>query len=186
MTVPLTITVTGVEEIIEMIGGIEERINDLGPAFAVTADLLEAHVQATFETQGSRIGRAWQALAPKTVRARAERWGYYGVRAPREAGPAGPILHWSRRLRRSFQRGGVGHYRILSESSLIWGSGVRYAKYHQSRLPRAKIPYRPMLGFRDEFQRREILFQPVRMHLQGVPPGTIKTVIAPRIGLSLV
>ena len=183
MTVPIAIEVTGVEEVVERIGGIADRVGKLRPAFEVVADLLEGHVAKTFATQGSRIGQAWQALAVSTVRARTNRTGYYGLRGPSGAGPAGPVLQWSGRLLRSFRRGGVAHFRRVSDTGLIWGSGVRYGVFHQSKAPRSRLPRRPMLGFRDEFQRREVLFQPIRMYLQGVEPGAIRAVMGPRLGL---
>jgi hypothetical protein len=38
------------------------------------------------------------------------------------------------------------------------------------------------LVFRDAFQARELLFQPARLWVQGVPAGAIRTVMLARLG----
>ena len=189
MALPLSVSVpiSGVDTVLDRIGGIQERMEDLAPALSIVADLLEAHVAQNFKTQGVQSGSRWAVLAPTTVLARTKRTGYYGQRSPTAgAGPTSPVLVWSGRLRRSFARGGVAHIRQITSSSLIWGSGVRYGVFHQSTAPRAKLPRRAPLAFRDPFQRREITFQPLRLWLQGVPPGAIRTTIGPRVGLGFV
>lgn len=184
MAVALAVEFTGTERVLERIAALEERVGDLGPPLTIVADLLEAHVARTFATQGAWIGMPWAPLAIRTVRSRLKRWGYYGRWAPAAgAAPQGPALLWHGRLRGSFRRGGVAHIRQVSASGLAWGSGVRYGVFHQSTLPRLRLPRRPMLEFRDAFQEREILFQPVRLWLQGVPAGAIATVMHARLRL---
>lgn len=181
MPVRLGATLNGVEEILERIGGIEARAQDLRPALEVTANLLELHVARTFATEGAHSGHPWPPLAASTVRARTKRWGYYRRWAPVNAGPTGPVLQWHGRLARSFQRGGVAHIRVVSPSGLTWGSGVAYGIYHQSTRPRKRLPRRAPIAFRDDFQRREIMFQPVRLWLQGVPANAIETTLRARL-----
>ena len=177
MAVSLTWEETGVEQLVKELGGLEKRAANLAPAFAVTANLLEGHVQQIFETEGARIGARWRGLKASTIKARARGWGYYGTRLADGASARGPILRWSGRLQRSFKRGGVAHLRMVSALSLRWGSGVRYGAFHDKKGPRR----RPILAFRNEFQRREILFQPVRLHIQGVPPGAIMATLGARL-----
>lgn len=182
MPVRLGAQLEGLEEIVERIGGLKERIADPRPALEIVANLLEAHVAQNFTTQGGHSGTPWPPLADSTVRARTRRWGYYRRWAPISgASGASPILQWHGRLSRSFRRGGVAHIRHVSPSGLTWGSGVAYGIYHQSSRPRKRLPRRPPIAFRDEFQRREILFQPVRLYLQGVPVGAIETVMRARL-----
>jgi phage gpG-like protein len=177
------VTIDGIERVVDRIGGIEERVRHAQPAFEIIADFLEAHVGETFRSQGTRIGQPWSPLAPSTVRARERRWGYYGRRVPMPgARPAGPPLLWSGRLMRSFRRGGIAHVRQVTDRFLVWGSGVKYGPPHQRG---GRVPKRVLLGFRDAFQLREIAFQPLRLWVQGVPVGSIKTVLSARLGLAL-
>jgi hypothetical protein len=185
MTSPVTVTATidGVGRVIDRIGGMEERLKRARPAMEVIADLLEGHVGKTFSTQGARIGKPWWALAASTVIARTRGYGYYGQRsAAMGAGPTGPVLVWSGRLMRSFRRGGVAHVRNTSDTGLLWGSGVRYGRFHQGPGPRQRL----ILGFRNAMQLREIAFQPLRLWVQGVEAGAIKTTLSARLGLPLV
>jgi len=182
MAVRVGATITGLEEIVETIGGIHDRARDPSPALHVVANLLEAHVQRNFATQGTQGGHPWPPLASSTVQARTKRWGYYRRWAPAAGVTAvAPVLVWHGRLQRSFARGGVAHIRIVSPSGLTWGSGVVYGIYHQSTQPRSRLPRRPPIAFRDDFQQREILFQPIRLYLQGVPPGAIETTMRARL-----
>ena len=182
MPVRLGATLNGVDEILERIAGLEARARDLRPALEITANLLELHVARTFATEGAASGHPWPPLAESTVRARTKRWGYYRHWAPMAgASGAGPILQWHGRLSRSFRRGGVAHIRVVSPSGLTWGSGVAYGIYHQSTRPRSRLPRRAPIAFRDDFQRREIVFQPVRLWLQGVPPGAIEPTLRSRL-----
>lgn len=185
MPLPVGIEVEGLgfEKLVEKLALSEDRLRNLAPALTVTANLLEAHVQQVFDTEGQAGGKRWKRLAPRTVKAREKRRGYYGRREPKGAGPTGPILYWSGRLRRSFTRGGVAHLRHVSASSLRWGSGVRYGVFHDSPKPRTRLPRRAILSFRSQMQRREILFQPIRLWAQGVPPGAIATTLQGRLRL---
>lgn len=182
-----TVSIQGLEPVVDRVAGIASRVRNARPAMEIIADALEGHVGGVFNTQGASIGKPWKPLRPSTVRARRTRSGYYGRRVPRGAGPSGPVLVWSQRLKRSFARGGVAHIRRVSDSKLEWGSGVRYATFHQSTRARSRLPRRPMIEFRDDggFQRREIVFQPFRLWIQGVPAGAIRTVMAARTRLPL-
>ena len=177
MNAIVDIQLDGIEQALERVGALAERAAHMAPAFTIVAELLELHVGQTFATQGARIGKPWTELARRTQIARGltgRRSGYYAQWSPtRGVTPTGPVLVWHGRLRGSFARGGVGHIRQVSDSGLIWGSGIRYARFHRFT--------RPMLGFRDEFQRREVLFQPLRLWLQGVPEGAIRATMRTRL-----
>ena len=183
MAVAASISISGLQPVLDRLAGLEERLARPEPALEVVADLLEAHVARTFGTQGRWLGAGWAPLAASTVKARARRWGTYRQAPTGGAGPTGPILVWTGRLRGSFQRGSSEHVRLVSSSSLTWGSSVPYGRYHQAG--GARLPRRAMLAFRDDWQLRELVFQPLRLWLQGVPAGAIKTVMLPRLGLGL-
>ncbi len=179
------VSVVGLDNAVDEIGGMRDRALNLRRPLAITANLLEAHVAMVFSTRGARIGAPWDRLAPSTRLARRKRWGYYGRRQPSGAvGAAGPALQWSGRLRRSFKRGGVAHLRRVSRSALTWGSGVRYGVFHDSPRPRrGSLPRRPILAFRDDFQRAQITTEPIRLWIQGVPPGAIMVLMQGRLRL---
>lgn len=183
LPVGLEIRAEGFEPLVERLALSSSRLQNLAPALNITANLLEAHVSNVWATRGAAAGKAWQRLAPRTVKARENRRGYYGRRSPKGAGAEGPILRWSGRLERSFKRGGVAHLRHVSASSLRWGSGVRYGVFHDSPEPRSHLPRRAILAFKSQMQRREILFQPIRLWAQGVPPGAIATTLQGRLRL---
>jgi hypothetical protein len=183
MAVRLGVQLAGLKEITARIGGMQDRAADPQPSLEVVANLLELHVAKTFATEGAHSGNVWPPLAPSTVKARTRRWGYYRHAPTGGAGPSAPILVWRGQLRGSFGRGHPQHVRVVSPSGLIWGSSVAYAIYHQSTRPRSRLPRRPPIAFRDEFQQRELLFQPVRLYLQGVPVGAIETTMRARLSL---
>lgn len=184
MPVRVSVSVSGVEEVLHEVAGLESRLADLTPALEIVADLLEAHVAQQFATEGRWAGTPWAPLADRTQRLRLAHAGSYRAGGLQlAAGPAGPILTWTGRLRLSFMRGSGEHVRTITADGLQWGSRVPYGGYHQSTLPRTRLPRRPMVAFRDAFQQREIAFQPLRLHLQGTPPGAIRAVLAARLGL---
>lgn len=181
MATRLGLSVEGFEPILERIGGMESRLADLSPAFEISADLLELHVARTWATQGAYAGHPWRPLAESTARLRQRRLGYYRRAPTAGAGPRTPILVWTGRSRASFARGSQDHVRQISAASLVWGSSVPWLVYHQSTKPRTRLPRRPVLAFRNRFQARELVFQPARLFLQGVPPGAIRTVMLARL-----
>lgn len=181
MAVALRLSLNGLDEVVDKIAGLEARARNLSPAFQIVADLLEAHVAMTFATQGARSGKPWAPLAPSTVRARTRRWGYYRrVRPGPDAAAIGPILVWSGRTRGSFRRGSRDHVRQISDRELAWGSKREIVRFHQLGRGRRR---RPPLAFKDDFQKRELVYQPIRLWLQGVPPGAIRTTMYARTGL---
>jgi len=175
MPIRVSVTLEGIQEIDDQIAGLEERAKDLKPAFAIIADLLELWVAAQFATEGAQAGVRWAPLKYRTSLMRLERRGYYRQPPTAGAGAQGPILVWTGRLRGSFRQGGIEHVRIVTDEGLDWGSRLRYAGPLHRR--------RPIVAFQGAFQQREIAFQPLRMWLQGVPAGAIKTVMMARLGL---
>lgn len=181
MAVRLTATLDGIKDVVKEIAGLEERARNLRPAFEIVADLLEAHVAAQFATEGAHAGTPWRPLAPATQLQRLRHTGSYRRGGALAAGPTGPILTWTGRTRLSFQAGSPDHVREISERELRWGSRYAVAGYHQRG--NLRLPQRKIVAFRDVFQQRELAFQPLRLWLQGVPPGAIRAVMATRLGL---
>lgn len=182
MAVPFTLQVSGFEPILDKIAGLEARLRDPVPAFEISAELLEAHVARTWASQGAFAGHPWPPLANRTVHLRQRRLGYYRRAPAGGAGPRGPILVWTGRSRASFRQGSPDHLRRISSTEMVWGSSVPWLRYHQSDRPRTRLPRRPVLAFKDQFQLRELIFQPLRLWVQGVPAGAIRTVMLARTG----
>jgi hypothetical protein len=73
-----------------------------------------------------------------------------------------PLLKFSGRLATSIlDPTGDGAYHIIGKKNMAVGTEVKYAIYHQSSLPRKKMPYRPMIfnhavygGYANVFQSR--------------------------------
>jgi len=184
MPVSVSVDIEGIRQVTDRVAGLATRLANLQPAFQIIADLLEAQVARQFATEGAWAGVPWRPLAPSTVQARLRHTGSYRAGGQQlAAGATGPILTWTGRLRLSFAQGSPDHVREISDDGLRWGSRVPYAGYHQSTLPRRKLPRRPIVAFRDANQQREIAFQPLRLWLQGVPEGAIRSVMSARLGL---
>jgi len=175
MPVRVSVTLDGIREIDDQIAGLAERARDLKPAFEIIADLLELWVAAQFASEGAQAGTRWAPLKYRTTVLRLTRSGYYRLPPTGGAGPQHPILVWTGRLRSSFRQGGAEHVRIVTDDGLDWGSRVPYAGPLHRR--------RPIVAFQGSFQQREIAFQPLRLWLQGVPPGAIRTVMMARLGI---
>jgi hypothetical protein len=174
--VRLQVQASGGPEAMRRIGALEDRVAHPAPALRLIARLLSAHVETTFVSQGARIGRGWAPLAPRTVRARMRRWGHYALPPGPGSSPPGPPNQWTTRLRGSFRPGQADHIELVSDEVLTWGSAVPYGRFVHRR--------RPIVGFRDAFQERELLYQPLRLYVQGVPIGAIETTMRARLQLS--
>lgn len=162
---------------LDRIAALEERVKHPEPGLELVADVLEAHVAEVFRTEGGWLNNPWAPLGARTVRARARGWGYYRLPATAGVGPASPILVWTGRLRSSFRMGGYSHVRAVQSGELTWGSSLSYASYPLRR--------RPALAFRDDWQRREVVFQPLRLWLQGAEPGAVRMQMSARLGIPI-
>src|SRR5260370_6595983 len=87
------------------------------------------------------------------------------------------MLDWSGHLLHSFRRGGEDHIREVSDTRLHWGSRVPYARFLARR--------RPMLLL-DEATRRLLIREPIRLYVQGAPPGAIEAIARARAGLWMI
>jgi len=171
----VSVQTSGGPEAMRRIGALEDRVAHPAPALRLVARLLSDHVESTFASQGGRVGRGWAPLAPRTIQARTRRWGYYRQAPGAGSAPMGPPNQWTRRLRDSFQPANADHVEMVSDEVLTWGSAVPYGRFVHRR--------RVILGFRDDFQQRELLYQPLRLYVQGVPIGTIETLMRARLQL---
>lgn len=118
------------DSLLTELGYLEDRIKDLSPAFENVAIYLQEAFEKQFESEGQfMLNSRWEPL-----------------KKPR---PGGGILTKSGDMRASFSRGSPGHYEVITESEMSFGSvlptpGGEYvlARLHQSgtkNMPSRKI-----------------------------------------------
>src|SRR5712675_1906161 len=101
MPIRVSVSLSGVSEVLASVAGLEDRIADVTPALEIIADLLELFVAAQFASEGALGGTRWSPLRPRTTVLRATRRGYYARPPIGGAGPEHPILVWTGQLRDS-------------------------------------------------------------------------------------
>jgi len=134
----LRFTVEGIPELHRILALTNQKVSSFRQPLQKSARLIRDDVEKNFETEGSLVG-GWQPLARSTVRGR-EREGYGGEH---------PILQKTGALRKSF-------YSYVDEKKAVVSSKSPYFVYHQSRLPRKKLPRRAMLVL-TEYTRQNIV-----------------------------
>lgn len=122
----LKFTIEGVPELSRILLTEYKKLTDFRKPLYRSAELILADVERNFETEGSLAG-GWKPLAPGTVAGRI-----------REGFGAHPILQKTGALRKSF------YSKVDSKRAYI-SSFSPYYPFHQSRMPRTRIPRRPML-----------------------------------------
>lgn len=178
----ISVSIQGVEEVVEAIDQRTRRALNLRPALIVIADLLQAQTAENVRTRGGTLAERWPPLAASTVLARQNRWGYYR-KAPGAGVNSRTPLVWTGGMAKSFQEGGRFHVRKIGATSMEWGSSHPIIAYHNSRAPRKKIPFRPMLGFRDDGQKRVLTVEPLKMWMAGMPEAQVRAEAFARTGL---
>ena len=113
----LKFTIEGVPELSRVLAMTYQKVENMKKPLRASADLILRDVETQFRTEGGLTG-GWKPLTdPKATH---------------------PILQVSGSLRRSF-------YSLVDEKKAIVSSNSPYFMYHQSRLPRKKLPRRAML-----------------------------------------
>ncbi len=131
----------------EQLAELAQRAGDLSPAMKDIGEYMLRKTRQRFDTQTAPDGTRWAPLAPSTVKAkqRRQRTGKpYRTNASPEA-----ILKDTFTLRDSITY-------VPGRSSVAIGTNIGYGVYHQSDLPRTKIPKRAFLGL-DDADRSEII-----------------------------
>jgi hypothetical protein len=162
--VRLTMTLEGEAVIDRVLSGIEQRANDLRPAWPAVVQAFQAITAKAFTTEGASTGAPWKPLAPSTQADR-QRHGF---------APAHPILQRSGTLMHALTTG-EGAFASMQPTSLTYrlsGDPARYFKYHQSQAPRTKLPRRaPVELTADD---KTALVHPVRLYLTGRDPNALR------------
>jgi phage gpG-like protein len=124
-----------------------DGVTDFRPIWGVIADDFYARVVAQFETKGEEGGQRWPELSEK-----------YAAWKERHF-PGRSILQRTGALMTSLTAGRVqgapsGAVKIEERKALTLGTTVPYAIYHQSPLPRKRLPRRPMIALEQNDQRQ--------------------------------
>jgi len=122
----LKFTVEGIPELHRVLGLTSQKVKNFKVPLTKASGFIMSDVQTNFDTQGALSG-GWQPLSVGTIAGRI-RAGY----------GASPILQRTGALRKSF-------YSFVNEKKALVSSKSPYFVYHQSRMPRTKIPRRAML-----------------------------------------
>jgi phage gpG-like protein len=140
-----TIVVEGQEQLLASFAEVQEGVLDLRKlgAWKQVASTFRKIEKEIFDSEGSAgAGGKWRPLSTK-----------YAIRKQRKYGQM-PILQASGKFYRAMT-GSTGDS-IFEESpqEMAIGTSLPYAKYHQSKEARKKLPRRPMLDFTREQQQR--------------------------------
>ena len=122
----LKFTIEGVPELSRILMMEHRKLSNFKKPLQRAADLIQRDVQTQFKTEGALTG-GWQPLSQGTIKGRI-RAGF----------GAHPILQRTGALKNSF-------YSLVDQKRAIISSRSPYFVYHQSRMPRKKIPRRAML-----------------------------------------
>ena len=107
-------------------------VEDISPALHTIARMFYQSRRTIFALKGPG---QYKDLTPKYSAFKVSKYGFNY-----------PILKASGRLERSItQMGSSENVTIITKKDLIVGTSVPYAKYHNSRLPRKKMPFRPFV-----------------------------------------
>ena len=140
-----------IEETVNALRRIQSRLRDLRPAWRSMLKYLRRATEATFASQGSRIGSAWAPLSAEYARWKAVEY------------PGQPILRASDAMFESLVKRTGDSVIEVERQAMSYGTRDRKAKFHHAGTRR--MPRRRFLGVTEE-DRREIK-KLVRAHLEN-------------------
>lgn len=169
MPAGLDVTVSGNTKLAARLDEMDDRTLDLRrPLRQEIAPKLRLRAKDAFRTRGASIGKKWPPLSPFTIRARQNRWGYYKL-----SGSGSSPLRFRGQLHRSYtNKASSKHVEDIDRGGMEWGSKHPLAHLHaqgpSSRGPAPPLPSRPVIGFRDAFDRFAVVIRPIEEHV-GAP-----------------
>lgn len=140
-----------IEEAVTGLRALQSRLRDLRPAWRSLLPYLRRATEATFASQGGRIGSPWAPLSDEYARWKAVRY------------PGQPILRASDAMFESLVKETGDSVADVERESLTYGTRDRKAKYHHDGTRR--MPRRRFLGV-TAGDRREVK-KIVRQHLEN-------------------
>ena len=117
----LLITISGAEQLSRNLADAAIQISNLSPVIDKALHIVEKRSDDIFSSEGANLEKApkWKGLAASTLKARANRWGYY-----KNGGGSGKILDWTGKLKNS-------RTKKVEKDYGMFGFTADYAKYHQ-------------------------------------------------------
>lgn len=132
MALFLSWTIEGDTQLSRKLLFLSEGVKDWTPAFEDTASyLLEVFGQAVFESEGREIGEAWLPLS-----------SWYAI-TKQARYPGAGLLVATGLMKSSFSA-------LIQPNQLQIVNLADYFKYHQSNLPRTRLPRRAMMALANE------------------------------------
>lgn len=143
MVMTLNLEVYGEAELNRTMLRFANAVDDMRPAFTAIHDDFIKTEKAQFASEGAAgASGKWAPLAESTV----------AYKASHGLDPA--ILVATGALRASLaNQGDQSHVYRVTKDTMFIGSKVDYGKYHQSRLPRTRLPRRPVLSLPEATKR---------------------------------
>lgn len=167
MALGMDVTVAGHSRLATRLDRMDDRLVDLRrPLRQEVAPRLRLRAKDAFRTKGQSHGSPWAPLAPSTLRAKARGWGYY------RRGAGGGTLRARGQLQKSYTRkSSHKHVEDITRFGMEWGSKHPLAHLHaqgpSSRGPAPPLPSRPVIGFRNAFERYKVVVEPIEDHVLG-------------------
>lgn len=130
----LTFSIDGDLQLSRVLESFAMNIQDWTPAFEQSAaGLIEIFSTEVFDTQGQIIDESWSPLSRAYALQKSKKYGDQ------------PILVATENMKNSFGA-------TIDPTSLTIFNSASYFKYHQSSLPREKIPRRVMMKLTDDMR----------------------------------
>lgn len=140
MPVAIDFKVLGETQLSRSLDRWANTVIDATPAFAQILNHMKEQVSEQFASEGGRGSGGWAELKPETIDFKS-RMGY-----PLE------ILHRTLALKYSLTAKGNpdGGVATVGPNSLVYGTEIEYAIYHQKGAPNANLPVRKVIDFTEE------------------------------------
>ena len=130
------------------------RGDDLSPIFKSMSDRYQKEVAKQFRTEGAWGGDPWVGLAKSTLKARErKRMG-------------SKILYATGRLENSLTQSTSETINVVTPRMWAYGTSVEYGIYHQSKLPRLRLPRRAFLVVTSSF--RLFVVRKIHRFIRGI------------------
>ncbi len=148
----MTIKVSGTADIHRKLKRLGTSLYDLrGSMMDIGNEVGKYYSNQGFNSQGGVFGAIWKPLTTSSRNQKAKKF------------PGRPPLVRTGKMRDSFTY-------VASNNQVLIGNSMDYFKYHQSTLPRNKLPRRQMMGVNSAVQRiiKERIQDDVKRKIQAV------------------
>lgn len=138
-TVVIRLNVLGEEQINRRLLRFGARAGSLEEPFEAIHDYLSQVSERQFDSEGDYSGNAWEALRQSTIDRKAR------DKNPTVVANAERVLHASERLRDSLtKQGDPDMVHVITPTTMIYGTNVKYGQYHMKPGPYGRPTRRPV------------------------------------------